>query len=347
VVVGYQAEEVRAAFAAYRPAPQWVVQPEQRGTADAVRCAVPFLKGVAGTLVVLYGDVPLLRRSVLQALLERHRQRQAPLTVLTALLPDPSGYGRIVRDGTGRFLRIVEHADASSAETEIREINTGIYCFEVSFLLEALDRVTTANAQREYYLTDLAAYAVSSGRAVEWVQTDEPMRALGINTRRDLAEAERILREEICCKWMLEGVTIVDPGTTCIDASVVLGRDTRIEPGCHLRGVTRVGPNSLLGVGSILIDAKIGRGVQVLPYSVLEGSQVKDGGRVGPLAHIQGGTVFTADTSAPGPARRRKPEGANLRRRRESSASGPARARKPRSKETPRPASKRRTRKHP
>jgi len=304
VVVGYQAAEVREAFAGYRPPPRWVLQPEQKGTADAVRCALPFFQDNSETILVLYGDVPLLRGSVVQGLLASHREKGAQLTLLTADLEDPKGYGRIVRAETGEPLRVVEHADASEEQRGIREINTGITCIEVPFLLEALGKLTATNAQGEYYLTDLVAYAVSQGLKVEWEKTREPFRALGINTRKDLAEAESILREEICVQWMLEGVSILDPGSTYIEPSVTLGRDTQIEPGCHLRGETRVGPGCRIGAGSVVADSHIGRGVEILPYSVVEGSEIADHCRVGPLTHLRAGRVISGGGSLDDPSDR-------------------------------------------
>jgi len=291
VVLGYQAAEVREAFSGYVPAPHWVIQAEQKGTADAVKSALPFLPNDTRAVLVLYGDVPLLKTRVLLDLLARHRERDAQLTLLTAELDDPAGYGRIVRDDAGRLLRIVEHADAGEEERKIREINTGILCLETGFLRETLGRVTPENAQGEYYLTDLVACAVSGGFRLEWEKTDEPFRALGINTRADLAQAQKFLREEICARWMLEGVSIEDPGTTQIDAGVTLGRDTRLEAGCQLRGKTEVGPECVLGAGSIVTDSRIGRGVRVLPCSVIEQSELEDHACVGPLAHLPPGTL--------------------------------------------------------
>ncbi|MEW6441907.1 MAG: bifunctional UDP-N-acetylglucosamine diphosphorylase/glucosamine-1-phosphate N-acetyltransferase GlmU [bacterium] len=291
-VIGHQADQVRAAFAHEGPEVTWVLQPEQKGTADAVACALPFLDAPEGTVLIHYGDVPLLRKESLAELLSEHRTQGSRLTFLTARLENPKGYGRMVRDGSGRLLRIVEEADATDEERNLREINTGITCVEVPFLLEALDRLDANNAKGELYLTDIAAYGVSRGLRIGSVCTPEPFRALGINTRKDLAEADRILRLEICERWMLEGVSIVEPLQTYIDASVAIGADTRIEPGCHLKGSTRVGNDCLIEAGSVIADSVIGDGVQVRPYSVIRESRIGDQVLVGPMAHLRPGTVL-------------------------------------------------------
>lgn len=291
-VVGCQAERVQEVFARYSPAPRWVIQPEQKGTADAVRCALPFVKEAADNVVVLYGDVPLLKRTVVEDLLKQHEKEKARLTILTARLDDPHGYGRILRDNDGKVVRIVEEADTDAQEKKIQEINTGIYCIRIPFLLEAIETLKADNAQGEYYLTDIVAYAASKGLPVGWILTDEPFRALGINTRKDLAEAEGTLRREICTTRMLEGVTMVDPLHTYIEASVTLGPDTVIEPGCQLRGNTRIGRGCVLGAGSIIVDTRMGDRVRVRPYSVIQDSEIGDDALVGPMAHLRPGTVL-------------------------------------------------------
>jgi len=292
VVIGYQAERVQEAFSGQASRITWVLQPEQKGTADAVRCAVPFLNKTRGTVLIHYGDVPLLRMDSLTRLLQEHRERKSKLTFLTAVLENPKGYGRIIRDETGRLLRIVEEADARDRERAVREINTGITCVEVPFLLEALKNLEADNAQREYYLTDIAAYGVSQGLRIASVITDDPFRALGINTRKDLAEAEKSIRLEICERWALEGVTVVDPHQTYIDSTVTLEPDTRVEPNSHLRGLTRVGRGCLIETGTVITDSTIGSQVHVKPYSIIQESQVDDRAVVGPMAHLRPGTVL-------------------------------------------------------
>ena len=292
VVVGFQADRVRETFTTYRPAPRWVVQPEQRGTADAVRCTLPHLGETVKTVVILYGDVPLLRKKTLESLLEKHHREGASISVLTALPDCPRGYGRILRAPDGRVLKIVEEADAGPEEKEIREINTGIYCIQVPLLRDALENLIADNAQGEYYLTDLVSYAASSGLKVCSEKTPEPFRALGVNSRGNLAEAERVLRQEICARWMDQGVTLRDPNTTYIDPSVSLEPDTVVEPGCHLRGNTRVGPGCTLGAGCIIVDSTLAAGACIRPYSIIQESRVGENARVGPMAHLRPGTVL-------------------------------------------------------
>ncbi len=295
LVVGFQAERVREAFAGVHPSPQWVIQPEQKGTADAVRCVLPRVREEVSTVVVLYGDVPLLKKSTLDNLLEKHHREGAAVTVLTALMENPHGYGRILRDPNGRILRIVEEADADEKEKQIQEINTGIYCIQFRFLLDAIDHLNADNAQGEYYLTDLVAHGESIGVPIGSECTDEPFRALGINSRNDLARAEQVLRHEICDRWMREGVTLQDPLTTYIDPSVSLEPDTVVEPGCHLRGNTRIGRGCTLGAGSIIVDSTVGDGSLIRPYSVLEECRLGENARVGPMAHLRAGTVLDRD----------------------------------------------------
>jgi len=296
VVVGFQGDRVRETFHGYRPSPVWVVQPSQKGTADAVRCVLPWIRQTVSTLVVLYGDVPLLNRRTLDSLLAKHLAQGSAMTVLTAPMDNPHGYGRIVRDpSSGRIQRIVEQADADEREKQIREINTGIYCIERTFLVEAIGHLTSDNAQGEYYLTDLVALGCSRGELIGSDSTDEPFRALGINSRIDLARAEQVLREEICTRWMQEGVTLHDPHATYIDPGVSLEPDTVVEPGCHLRGNTRIGRSCRLGTGSVIVDSTVGQGAWIRPYSVLEACHVGDRVRVGPMAHLRSGTVLAPD----------------------------------------------------
>ncbi len=292
VVVGFQADRVRQAFPETDSRVIWVLQPEQKGTADAVRCALPHLKQDLGTVLIHYGDVPLLGKETLLALLDEHRRGASQLTFLTARLENPAGYGRIVRDSAGTFLRIVEEADAAPEEKALREVNTGITCVEILFLREALGRLRDDNAQKEFYLTDLAAYAVSRGLRVGSLVTEDAFRALGINTRKDLSEAERCIRRSICDTWMLAGVTIEDPRHTYIDAAVTLEPDVRIGPNCHLRGRTRVGRGSVIDTGAVITDSTIGNEVLIRPYSVIQESEIHDRAVVGPMAHLRPGTVL-------------------------------------------------------
>ena len=288
VVVGHGADDVRSALSDW-PDVRFVVQSPQLGTGHALLQAEPLLAGEQGTVLLLYGDVPLLTVETVQLLLERHRSRRAALTVLTATLADPYGYGRIVRED-GRVVRIVEERDASAEQHAIREINTGIYALELDGLFDALRALATDNAQGEYYLTDLVAGAVRAGRTVEALCVDDESEVRGVNTRIDLAELSRILQDRTRRRLMLAGVTLEDPAATWIDAHVEVGEDTVIAPGVVLTGATRVGRGCRVGPGSRITDSTIGDGVTVLDHSVIVQSTVEDDCTIGPFAHLRPGS---------------------------------------------------------
>ncbi len=286
VVIGHQAEAVRDAFQNNAPTWTWVVQKEQKGTAHAVSTAGRAFKGFKGTLLILYGDVPLLRRATVKNLLNTHWRTQALISILTATVKDPTGYGRIVRGPDNGIRGIVEETDASPSERSICEINTGIYCMELPFLFQVLPKIRPDNAQGEYYLTDVVAYCADKGVRIGWHETQEPERALGINTRKDLAFAEATLRADICERWMLAGVTIVDPSCTSIDFSVRIGKDTRIGPCCQILGRTSIGRACSIAPHCCLIDATVGDRVTVGASSVLERTHIGAGAVIEPLTYV-------------------------------------------------------------
>lgn len=291
LVVGHQGSEVEQALAQENL--RFAQQEEQLGTGHALLCAREQLAGFSGTLLLLCGDVPLLRRETLERLLSYHRAQGAAVTVLTTEMTDPHGYGRIVRDGE-EVLRIVEEKDASQKEKTIREINTGIYAFEAPFVFEALRTVGKDNAQGEYYLTDVVAAARAEGRTV-CALTADPEETMGINDRVQLAEAGAHLRRRINERLMRQGVTLVDPATAYIDAEVEIGEDTVIHPGVHLRGRTRIGRECVIDPGVIATDCALGDRVHLKAGSVLAESQVGSGSDVGPMAHLRPGTVLAGD----------------------------------------------------
>ncbi len=270
-------------------------QAEQLGTGHAVQRACEAILRARGAgaprYLILNGDTPLLAEATVRELLARHERGGATVTVLTAMLDDPSGYGRIVRDGDGRVLRIVEDRDASEAEARIREVNVGTYVVEGAFLFKALDRLEAANAQGEYYLTDVVAQAVADGLRVEALATREPEEGVGINTRQQLALAERLLRRQVCERWMEAGVTILDPATTWIDADVTIGPDTTIHPGVTLEGRTVVGGDCELRSYVRITDSRLGNGVVVQDCCVIREATLEDQTTVGPFAHLRPGTV--------------------------------------------------------
>jgi len=287
VVVGAGAEQLVAAAGERATACE---QPEQLGTGHAAMCARPGLEGFAGDVLVTYADIPLVTPETLRRLIDHHRAEGAAATILTTELDDPSGYGRIVRD-QGAVVGIVEQRDASDEQRAIREINTGIYVFDAAALAGALDRLTPDNDQGEYYLTDAIAILVADGRPVRALVGDDPDEVMGINTRVQLAQAERIARDRIREELMLAGVTLIDPPSTFIDAGIVVGPDTVIGPGCQLLGETTVGGGCEIRSGVVLRSATIGDGVLLRDHTAIDGSTVLGGAQVGPFALVRGGSV--------------------------------------------------------
>jgi len=289
VVVGYQAEKIRERFSDDRLT--LVHQGEPLGTGHAVLCTESHLRGFRGVILILYGDVPLLKAETIRRFINVHRGNDGVITVMTAELADPVGYGRIARGGEGWVLRIVEEADASPSEQSLKEINTGIYCVDSSFLFKALRQVSSENAQGEYYLTDIIAVANEQGKRAYAFLVDDSAEVMGINTRVDLARAEESLRRELLTEMMLAGVTIIDPKTTYIDKSVRIGRDTVIYPNCCLQGGTIIGERCTLEPNAKISDSKIGSNVVIKASSVITESTIDEGVAIGPFAHLRPGTA--------------------------------------------------------
>jgi bifunctional UDP-N-acetylglucosamine pyrophosphorylase/glucosamine-1-phosphate N-acetyltransferase len=288
VVVGYQGERIRAHFTDDRLT--FVDQGDPLGTGHAVLCAEKHVKGFKGTVLILYGDVPLLKADTLRRFIDFHESNDGAITVMTTVLEDPAGYGRIVRVDGGCVQRIVEDRDASPDEVSIKEINTGIYCVESSFLFEALGQVRQDNVQGEYYLTDIVAIANGQKRKVYAFVAEDSAEVVGINTRVDLAKADEILRNELLTGMMLDGVTIVDPRTTYIDRPVRVGRDTVIYPNCYLQGETIIGERCILEPNSKITDSRIGSDVVIRAFSVITKSTIDEGASIGPFARLRPGT---------------------------------------------------------
>ena len=291
LVVGHQADAVREHFRGCDDI-RTALQAEQLGTGHAVACAREALAGFEGTLLILCGDTPLLRGDTLAGLLAQHQAGAAAVTVLTALLDDPSGYGRIVRDATGKVKRIVEQKDAAPDEQEIREVNSGIYCMDAAFVFSHVGGLTSDNAQGEYYLTDLLALAVEKGLGCQAVTVGDADEIMGVNDRAQLAEASRILRGRINRELMLSGVTLTDPSRCCIEAEVVIGADTTIHPDCFIGGRTVIGSGCLIEQGVSIRDCRIGENCHIKAGSVLEESELHSDVAVGPMAHLRPGTVL-------------------------------------------------------
>lgn len=289
LILGHGKEPIESYF---RGKVQVVFQDEQLGTGHAVMQALPELEGVDHVLV-LSGDQPLFRAETLQHLLDVHEREDAVATVLTACFQDPFGYGRIVRSG-GAFQMIVEEKDAQPEERLIAEINTGTYGFKVSALREALAGLTPQNAQGEYYLTGVFNVFQRSRNKVATALVEDPGEALGINSRVQLAEAERTLRQRILAYWMAEGVTIVDPATTYIDAEVELAQDVILLPFTMLQGRTTIGEDAIIGPHVLLDRCRCGKGSEIT-HTVAREAVLGDGCKVGPFAYLRPGTELGPD----------------------------------------------------
>ncbi len=283
VIVGFGAQSVVDALAGQA---EFAVQAEQLGTGHAVMQAQKELADFDGTVMVLCGDTPLLTGELLQTLYTAHTNAQAAATVLTAIMPDPAGYGRVIRDTAGQVLKIVEHKDAEPAELSVREINTGIYCFEAKLLLKALAGLTCNNAQGEYYLTDVIAILNSQGQKVWAVNADDYRETMGINSRVQLAEAEGLIRRRKLETLMENGVTIMDPNSTFIDTQVEIGSDTVIYPFTWIEGQSVIGANSAIGPNSRLANTRVGDH-STLHFSYAHDCTVGNRVTVGPYVHLR------------------------------------------------------------
>jgi bifunctional UDP-N-acetylglucosamine pyrophosphorylase/glucosamine-1-phosphate N-acetyltransferase len=285
VVVGHGADALKRALAG-RSGLNFVVQEPQLGTAHALLTAEEALRTSSGTLLLLSGDVPLLSSKTLRTLLDRHISLGASATVLTAVVDNPYGYGRIVRNGE-QIARIVEEKDAGPAERSIHEINSGIYAFALEGLFDAVRRIAAENAQREYYLPDLVAIYRQRGAGVETVTVQKAEEIAGINSRLELADVSRAVRERKNRALMAAGVTIVDPATTYIDEQVEIGPDTIVHPGVSIEGTTIIGAGCELHSGVRIANSRIGARVVVLNCSLLTDVSVEEAAHIGPFAHLR------------------------------------------------------------
>jgi bifunctional UDP-N-acetylglucosamine pyrophosphorylase/glucosamine-1-phosphate N-acetyltransferase len=288
VVVGHGADQVSEHLSEVCPQARPVLQAEQRGTGHAVRVALP--ADVTGTVVVLNGDLPLVRPETLAALLERHERDGNSATLLTAEVADPAGLGRIVTGEKG-LERIVEERDATPDERAIREINAGAYAFDAGLLRDTLARVSSDNDQGEEYLTDVLGLLVAAGHPVGTHLAGDPDEALGANDRAQLATLRALLRDRVNTHWMRAGVSIIDPATTWLDVTVQLGRDVVIEPNTQLRGGTVVGDHALIGPDATLTDVSVGPAASVVRTHG-SGATIGAKASVGPFAYLRPGTVL-------------------------------------------------------
>ena len=302
LVVGEGADQVRMTVGERA---RYVVQEQQLGTGHAVLQAKPTFAGsntpitsggdsddLVGAVLVTYADMPLLRTETLRRLVEHHRRTMPVITILTVIDDNPRGFGRVVRDASNAVEAVVEEVDATEEQRAIRELNAGVYCFDANWLWGHLEKIRL-NSKGEYYLTDLVAMAVIEGCKVEALMTDTPSEVLGINTRVHLAEAEAVFRQRINQRWMLSGVTIVDPAHTYIEADVVLGSDTVIHPNTHLQGKTTIGAGCRIGPNSVIRDSTLGDRC-VVSVSMIDESRLDDEVEIGPFARLRKGSDLAA-----------------------------------------------------
>jgi bifunctional UDP-N-acetylglucosamine pyrophosphorylase/glucosamine-1-phosphate N-acetyltransferase len=287
VVVGHGADQVQQALG---DSVKYVSQHQQLGTGHAVMQALPELSGNDDVLI-LCGDTPLLSADTLQGLLATHRSATAAATVLTAAVPNPFGYGRVIRSAAGAVEKIVEERDATAHERQVIEINTGTYVFTMAALLDALNRLDNNNAQGEYYLTDCIALLINQGMAVSSHCLDDYRLALGVNDRAQLAEAGRLMRERINGEHMSAGVTVIDPQSTYIDVDIQIGEDTIVLPNTYIFGQVSIGSGCCIGPNTEITESTIGNHVKVR-HSVLSGCILESDVIVGPFAHLRPETVL-------------------------------------------------------
>jgi bifunctional UDP-N-acetylglucosamine pyrophosphorylase / glucosamine-1-phosphate N-acetyltransferase len=293
VVAGHGRDQVSAEAARHAPGVCVVVQDRLAGTGHAVRMATEALGIMPGIVVVTYADMPLLRAQTLAALVREHAAAGNAVTVLTARADDPAGYGRIVRDESGALAEIVEEADATPAQRGIDEINSGCYAFDGELLADAVKRIATGNAQGQEYLTDVVAIMRGDGHRAGTVLAADPAEIQGVNDRVQLAAARRAYNDRLLEQWMRDGVTIVDPATTWIDADVKIGQDTEIRPGTQLEGRTAVGEGATIGPGCQLRDTVVADGASVF-YAVCVQAEIGPDATVGPYAYLRPGTRIGA-----------------------------------------------------
>jgi bifunctional UDP-N-acetylglucosamine pyrophosphorylase / glucosamine-1-phosphate N-acetyltransferase len=295
VVVGNQADEVRRAIGDDDKRIGFAFQKDQLGTGHAVLSAERQLAGHQGDVLILNGDLPALRGETLKQFVEFHRTSSAPLSLLTTVIPDPKGYGRVIRNYSGDVSRIVEEADAAPEERATQEINCGIYCVDVASLWRPLKRATANNVKGEIYLTDLVEILRRDGQKVAAYRHPNASEVLGVNDRRELAAAARALHRRKAEALMAAGVSILDPDSVRIDVDVEVGQDTVIEPGVLLLGATEIGREARIGVGCRISDTEVGDGTVILPYCVINSSRIGSACRIGPFAHLRPETHLEAE----------------------------------------------------
>ncbi|MCL2760828.1 MAG: bifunctional UDP-N-acetylglucosamine diphosphorylase/glucosamine-1-phosphate N-acetyltransferase GlmU [Desulfuromonadales bacterium] len=291
VVSGHQSEKVKEFFSGDEVL-LFAEQKELLGTGDAVLSALPQLSGFQGNVLILCGDVPLIRPETLRDMLSSHNNSGATLTVLTSYQEAPFGYGRVVKGDNAEIVKIVEERDATDEERKIKEVNSGIYCVAADFLIEAVKKLDNNNAQGEYYLTDIVSKAVEKNLKCAAFPAKDPDEVMGINDRVQLAKAGAVLCNRINTKYMLEGVTMIDPLTTYIEDGIIIGKDTIIYPNTCISGDSTIGENCIIEAGVTICRSSIGDNVTVKAGTIISESKVGNNTSLGPMAHLRPGTVL-------------------------------------------------------
>jgi bifunctional UDP-N-acetylglucosamine pyrophosphorylase/glucosamine-1-phosphate N-acetyltransferase len=307
VVVGHRRDQVISHLSEHAPDVRVVVQDRQSGTGHAVRTVVEETGLAAGTVVVTYGDAPVLRGRTLATLVSQHTEGHAIATALTTIMDDPTGYGRIIRDGEGALLEIVEEADATPGQRALREVNSGVYAFEAGLLADCVKRLPTDNAKGEEYLTDVLGVMRADGHQVATMLAPDPREVFGVNDRAQLAQARQVINDRLLDHWMHTGVTITDPRTTAIDADVLLAPDAEIGPGSQLEGHTVVETGARVGPGCRLRDTAVGSGATVI-NAVCESAVIGPDAVVGPFVYLPPGTRLAPGARVGGENRTAVPE---------------------------------------
>jgi bifunctional UDP-N-acetylglucosamine pyrophosphorylase/glucosamine-1-phosphate N-acetyltransferase len=292
VVVGRQADEVRASVTT--PGVGFIEQKEQLGTGHALMAGQDRLASLGGNLVITYGDGPLLRAATLQRLIETKEQSGAAGVLLSAIMQDPTGYGRVIRDAGAGVAAIVEQKAATPDQLAIREANMGIYCYDADLFWRHVGEIRPDNPAREYYLTDMVEILKRAGHTVEAMQIEDARECLGINNRVELAEVDRLLRDRKRRELMLSGVTIEQPETVAVDCGVSIGMDSEIGPFAQILGNTSIGENCRIGAGAVIQDCQIADDVEIGPYTILAHSRLERGVVAGPFARLRMDNVVEA-----------------------------------------------------
>ena len=287
-VVGYQASQVKEIL--QQREINFVHQQQQLGTGHAVLQAREYIERHQGPVLVLYGDTPLLRAQTIEKLIARFKNKKAGAAVLTAVLKNPAGYGRIIKNKKKSIIDIVEDSDATEEQQKIKEINSGVYCFDASLLLQALKNIENDNEQQEYYLTDCIKFIKNKGKEIIPVQVEDNEEILGVNSRSDLVRATAVFNQKIIKSHLEAGVTIIDPENTYIDRDVFLGKDSVVYPFTFISGDTRVGQNTVIGPYCKITSSQIGASVELKANCNINDSIIGDNCRIGPFAYIRPGT---------------------------------------------------------